>query len=572
MSDSDESFQDLVDLDTAKDLGNMSDSSDTFAGESPMSEDMFSSDSECGGTQTSGHIWGDWQSMGQTEAASTFQAATSLPCVEEMPHSDDDPVEFDPNCPAHDTEFRGALSGTAEEISDILKTGPRGEKRRRAQSICTVTSLVDQAPIALLQHALPPLLVRQLLLDANFAPGTRPKRLNYEAGSRPTSLLFKEYSKDTEIVGKRGKGSHSSDKVLSDRWHNSGGSSGARDMTDGAKGTPIVRRRYGAVKQVRSGERKSGEIKGCYRYHAYTLLECTTASDGQVVVEELREVTLFHVMPKRVERGRPSKEESQQPEDMWSKYNPAWCTNARKELNEHNVNAHGGIKTEQNAQNVTPTNATPPRSIGRSTSGATFEPPRSQSAYVTLTDEGAVVKSGAAPLVVRAPPVEIETEHGQGPGCLVQFTSENSGENLVIGAITTSMDGRGVALHSAAGDIAEWHPLRESTASSTLQAGEIVGIHAAGRICRATAAANQCGIISRRPMLVGSMPADPAAAGGVVAYTGQVPIRVRGAVKAGDPLVPTGDGDGVAVALSTFALEHPAATRFLHVFVYTFQR
>jgi hypothetical protein len=332
-------------------------------------------------------------------------------------------------------------------------------------------------------------------------------------------------------------------------------------MTDGAKGTPIVRRRYGAVKQVRSGERKSGEIKGCYRYHAYTLLECTTASDGQVVVEELREVTLFHVMPKRVERGRPSKEESQQPEDMWSKYNPAWCTNARKELNEHNVNAHGGIKTEQNAQNVTPTNATPPRSIGRSTSGATFEPPRSQSAYVTLTDEGAVVKSGAAPLVVRAPPVEIETEHGQGPGCLVQFTSENSGENLVIGAITTSMDGRGVALHSAAGDIAEWHPLRESTASSTLQAGEIVGIHAAGRICRATAAANQCGIISRRPMLVGSMPADPAAAGGVVAYTGQVPIRVRGAVKAGDPLVPTGDGDGVAVALSTFALEHPAATR-----------
>jgi len=82
MSDSDESFQDLVDLDTAKDLGNMSDSSDTFAGESPMSEDMFSSDSECGGAQASGQIWGDWPSMGQTEAASTFHAATSLPCVE----------------------------------------------------------------------------------------------------------------------------------------------------------------------------------------------------------------------------------------------------------------------------------------------------------------------------------------------------------------------------------------------------------------------------------------------------------------------------------------------------------
>lgn len=47
-----------------------------------------------------------------------------------------------------------------------------------------------------------------------------------------------------------------------------------------------------------------------------------------------------------------------------------------------------------------------------------------------------------------------------------------------------------------------------------------------------------------------------------VAFLGQVPVRVRGAVRVGDHLVASGAGDGTAVALGAGELD-PAAARLL---------
>lgn len=59
-----------------------------------------------------------------------------------------------------------------------------------------------------------------------------------------------------------------------------------------------------------------------------------------------------------------------------------------------------------------------------------------------------------------------------------------------------------------------------------------------------------CMIVSTSPSLAAGVPVEPTEAetGALVAFMGQVPVRCRGAVKVGDRLVPSGLGDGTAVA------------------------
>lgn len=59
-----------------------------------------------------------------------------------------------------------------------------------------------------------------------------------------------------------------------------------------------------------------------------------------------------------------------------------------------------------------------------------------------------------------------------------------------------------------------------------------------------------CMIVSTSPSLAAGVPVEPTEAetGALVAFMGQVPVRCRGAVKVGDQLVPSGLGDGTAIA------------------------
>lgn len=66
-------------------------------------------------------------------------------------------------------------------------------------------------------------------------------------------------------------------------------------------------------------------------------------------------------------------------------------------------------------------------------------------------------------------------------------------------------------------------------------------------------------IVSTSPSVAAGIPVDPRQAdhGALVAFLGQVPVRCRGIVRCGDQLVPSGLGDGTAVAFSADDYQFP---------------
>eukprot|EP01049_Picozoa_sp_SAG25_P014119 SAG25_NODE_2395_length_1654_cov_1.477170_1_plen_282_part_10 len=84
----------------------------------------------------------------------------------------------------------------------------------------------------------------------------------------------------------------------SDRWANSGGKRGSRDLPYNSP-TPFIRRRYGSVFPVPQGPTDKPKGK---RYYEYTLLR--PAADG--TIEEDKTRTLFHILPSPgdTDRGR----------------------------------------------------------------------------------------------------------------------------------------------------------------------------------------------------------------------------------------------------------------------------
>jgi len=171
-----------------------------------------------------------------------------------------------------------------------------------------VSSGADCEPPPLLQKPLPAEVAARMLRDDSYDPGMRPVIFNAADGQ----WLFKERCRG-RVPALRAVNERSNERA--DRWHNSGGVRGARDMPK--NGTPLVRRRYGSVAQ-------NGEI--LWRFHEYsalTVVEDPAAPDGRRI-EEDRSTVVFHVMPKRSGKGRPSKAEAELPAQMWKEY--GWST------------------------------------------------------------------------------------------------------------------------------------------------------------------------------------------------------------------------------------------------------
>ncbi|MEW6751505.1 MAG: hypothetical protein AB1505_11090 [Candidatus Latescibacterota bacterium] len=106
----------------------------------------------------------------------------------------------------------------------------------------------------------------------------------------------------------------------------------------------------------------------------------------------------------------------------------------------------------------------------------------------------------------------------------------------------------GVQLVSPGNDFAEYLPrLREN---EVMEPGDVIGV-IDGHVTRTTRGAHQLMVITYRPVLVGNCP--PHGNEGryeKVAFIGQVPVRVRGPVRAGDYVVASGQEDGTGVAVS----------------------
>ena len=107
---------------------------------------------------------------------------------------------------------------------------------------------------------------------------------------------------------------------------------------------------------------------------------------------------------------------------------------------------------------------------------------------------------------------------------------------------------RGTAFESGGADYAEW--LKKYDPKETLTYGEVVGVRA-GEISTSFLDAERFMVISHNPIVTGAMPLQHEEhLYKRVAFIGQVPVKVLGTVEKGDYILPSGNGDGMAIAVA----------------------
>lgn len=105
----------------------------------------------------------------------------------------------------------------------------------------------------------------------------------------------------------------------------------------------------------------------------------------------------------------------------------------------------------------------------------------------------------------------------------------------------------GIAFESGSGDYAEW--LERENPNENYEYGEIVGVYG-GKISKNTNDAHHIMVISKSPIVLGNMPPeDKVADYEKVAFMGQVVAKVAGKVRIGDYILPSGNNDGVGIAV-----------------------
>jgi len=132
--------------------------------------------------------------------------------------------------------------------------------------------------------------------------------------------------------------------------------------------------------------------------------------------------------------------------------------------------------------------------------------------------------------------------------------------NGAIAAIEGNGSG-GVTYSTSGADFAEYLPLHH--ADEALQPGDVVGLIAGG-VGLQTAVSNRVLVVSSAAGFVGNASeAEGRDDMMLVAFMGQVPVRVRGSVQAGDLLVASGLEDGTAVAISAHQLSPAQANQIV---------
>ena len=171
------------------------------------------------------------------------------------------------------------------------------------------------------------------------------------------------------------------------------------------------------------------------------------------------------------------------------------------------------------------------------------------------------------------PDYKLEVAHDQSSGPVVRITNENTGayadvltlkvecptagngNNFISfytsGAVIGNIDGNGaggVRYNTTGSDFAEWLPRLK--AEEVIEPGDIVGV-TAGEISKITQNSNYIQVVSTAPGWVGNCPGEEKESlYEQVAFLGQAPIKVRGAARAGDFIIPSGLNDGIGIAVS----------------------
>jgi len=137
------------------------------------------------------------------------------------------------------------------------------------------------------------------------------------------------------------------------------------------------------------------------------------------------------------------------------------------------------------------------------------------------------------------------------PGGGQNFVTFLKGDNTAVGEIDGNANG-GVSYKTAAADFAEELPQLDP--AEQIEAGDVVGVFG-GKVSRRTEGADWVMAVSTAAAFVGNSRAGEEAGREQVAFMGQVPVRVRGAVQAGDYIVASGLQDGTAVAVDAAAIQ-----------------
>lgn len=117
------------------------------------------------------------------------------------------------------------------------------------------------------------------------------------------------------------------------------------------------------------------------------------------------------------------------------------------------------------------------------------------------------------------------------------------------GYITYNEINIGVAFESGGADYAEW--LEKFDSNEVFTFGDVAGIKG-GKISKTFINAEKFMVISQNPTVIGAMPNSAKEKDyEKVAFMGQIPVKVVGEVNIGDYILPSGNNDGMAIAVSS---------------------
>lgn len=146
--------------------------------------------------------------------------------------------------------------------------------------------------------------------------------------------------------------------------------------------------------------------------------------------------------------------------------------------------------------------------------------------------------------------VAIQTGYTGTPSSGTNFITFFDGNRDALGRIEGNGSG-GVQFNSGGADYAEYLP--RLNRGEDIEAHDVVGI-VEGAVTKRTSDADRVLVVSEAPIVTGNSPGhEPEARQEyeTVAFVGQVPVKVRGPVEEGDLVVPTGEDDGIGLAIAS---------------------
>jgi hypothetical protein len=223
------------------------------------------------------------------------------------------------------------------------------------------------------------------------------------------------------------------------------------------------------------------------------------------------------------------------------------------------VNPNGGTAARYELDDVSATSNAPALHVVAGGDGAARGLLIEMSGLANTGSALQVVHQGAGPgLDITSGALPLRVDRSINAGTIIEARNSLDIEFRVDSSGDAFVDG---AFFGGGADYAEW--VERLLPHEVIEPGDVVAV-VGGKVTRAHGAADRFMVASTRPAVVGNHPdadVDVRDDATVVAFVGRAPVKVRGGCQVGDLLVPSGLGDGTAVALAPDAVDAAALGR-----------